>query len=73
MKEDMGNLTLEDYNREPVYYCEHCSSLHIITDAGMDFCGNCGSTDIEKFESDEHQTAIEKWQEMYKARFSCKK
>ena len=73
MKEDMGIPTQEDFNSEPVYYCAHCMSLHVLSDAGLDFCGQCGSTEIEELESDENQTAIEKWQEMYNKRFSCKR
>lgn len=73
MKEDMDIHTLETFNSEPVYYCKHCTSLHVLQDAGLDFCGHCGSTDIEKLESDDNQTAIEKWEELYNKRFSCKK
>ena len=72
MKEDMDTLTLKDYNDEPVYYCEHCTSLHILRDAGLDFCGNCGSTEIERLDSDENQSAIDKWQDIYNKRFSCR-
>lgn len=51
------------YNEEPVYYCTHCLSLRIkALDSFVDFCDNCGSTDVET-------TDIFTWREMYKKRF----
>lgn len=47
----------EDYNKEPVYYCKKCLSLHIIAynEAGIsEYCNKCGSTDIDT-------TSIENW------------
>lgn len=35
------------YNEDPVYYCEHCLSLHIIEEPeGICYCKKCGSTQI---------------------------
>lgn len=73
MRESMDIPTQQDFNSEPVYYCEHCMSLNILSDAGLDFCGNCGSTDIKELESDTDRAAIDKWQELYNKRFSAKK
>ena len=44
--EDLKDLTTEDYNNEPVYYCRHCLSLKIKVVGGYDFCDECGSTNI---------------------------
>jgi hypothetical protein len=43
--EDLKN----DYNSEPVYYCERCLSLKIkdIGSEGTEYCEDCGSTNIE--------------------------
>lgn len=54
-----------DYNAEPVFYCKHCLSLNIQADGYLDFCGNCGSTDIEK-------TTLEEYDELHSARFGTK-
>ena len=51
-----------EYNNEPVFYCEHCLSLRIKSVPGMeelDYCDKCGSTDIK-------QTDIETWKQLYK-------
>lgn len=53
---------VEEFNNEPVYYCEHCLSLCIKSIAGEDYCENCGSTDIAT-------THINKWKEMCVKRF----
>lgn len=53
------------YNDEPVFYCKSCLSLGIKTVASgldLDYCSDCGSTDIE-------QTHIEKWQKLYRDRY----
>lgn len=53
---------MNNYDLEPVYYCKHCLSLLIKTAEGVDFCGDCGSADIET-------TDIFTWQEMYKEKY----
>lgn len=62
--EEFKNLTTEDYNNIPVHYCTRCLSLKIkILDKYVDYCDNCGSTNIDSCHIDE-------WQEMYKKRFN---
>lgn len=52
---------LEDDNQ--VVYCEHCLSLKIrILNDEVDYCDECGSTDIKVGEFD-------KWEEEYKAKY----
>lgn len=55
----------KEYNDEPVFYCKNCLSLGIKTVVSMldlDYCKDCGSTDIE-------QTHIENWQKLYRERY----
>lgn len=57
-----SQLTKEDYNKIPVYYCSHCLSLAvkgIPSSTDFDYCTNCGSVDIK-------QCSIEEWEELYK-------
>ena len=57
------DITVEEYNQEPVYYCTHCMSLRVkVLDSFLDYCDNCGSTDIDT-------TDIFTWKKMYKERF----
>jgi hypothetical protein len=54
-----------EYNNEPVFYCKSCLSLRIKTVASglnLDFCDECGSTDIE-------QAHIEEWRNLYRQRY----
>jgi len=58
-------LTKEDYNRMPVYYCRYCGSLKIMTvpqGIAEDYCGECGSTDIGK-------ASIEAWKDLQKTTY----
>lgn len=53
------------YNDEPVFYCKSCLSLKIKTVAAgldLDYCDDCGSTDIDK-------THIDNWRNLYKGRY----
>lgn len=53
------------YNDELVHYCTNCLSLKIKTvlvDDDLDYCEECGATDIA-------QTSIENWEEMYKEKY----
>lgn len=55
----------QEYNKEPVFYCKNCLSLKIKTvqvDSNLDYCDECGSTDIA-------QTSIEEWRDIYKNRY----
>ena len=62
MEELKENYTIDEYNDEPVYYCEHCLSLKIKIVGGYDFCDDCGSTAI----STAH---IDVWDKQYKERY----
>ena len=62
--ENILKIGSEEFNNEPVYYCPHCLSLKIKSiNKYIDYCADCGCTDIET-------TTIDKWQEMYKERFN---
>ena len=63
--EEFNNLTIEDYNNEPVYYCKHCLSLKIKVVGGYDFCDDCGSTAITT-------DSIENWEKLYEERYGKK-
>lgn len=55
----------EEYNKEPVFYCKHCLSLKVLSVYNMedlDYCDECGATDIGK-------TTIEEWQKLYKNKY----
>ena len=50
----------EDFNKENVFYCKKCLSLRIKTVPsmkGLDYCDDCGSTDIV-------ETDIDNWREL---------
>lgn len=53
----------EEYNNEPVHYCSRCLSLRVkILNEQIDFCDECGCTDIET-------TDIENWKKLYKDKY----
>ena len=68
MAEDYREGSNVDYNAIPVFYCKHCLSLNIktvdesIDTEYLDFCANCGSTEIE-------QTDIHTWEKMYEQKY----
>ena len=68
MAEDYREESNVDYNAIPVFYCKHCLSLSIktvdesIDTEYLDFCANCGSTEIE-------QTDIHTWEKMYEQKY----
>lgn len=65
MGEETINYSKEQYNEEPVFYCKECLSLKIRTiveGSDLDFCDNCGATNIAK-------TSIEEWEKMYRERY----
>ena len=63
MEKDMTSLTKEDYNNEPVFYCNHCLSLKILSlNSNIDFCDECGSTEV-------NTTDISTWEEMYENKY----
>jgi hypothetical protein len=60
--EEFKDLTIDDYNDEPVHYCKQCLSLKIKIVGGFDFCDDCGSTDI----TTDH---IDNWDKLYQERY----
>lgn len=60
-----GNV---EYDAVPIKYCKHCLSLRILAvdssiDADyLDFCDDCGSTEIE-------ETDIHTWEKMYEQKY----
>lgn len=53
------------YDEEPVYYCQNCLSLKIKTvvmDSDLDFCDECGGTNISTIH-------IKEWENLYKKRY----
>lgn len=61
----MNNEETINYNDEPVYFCKHCMSLLVMDGGFIDYCGNCGSTEIEK-------ASLEEYDAMHKQRFGTK-
>ena len=60
--EEFKDLTIEDYNDEPVHYCKNCLSLRVKIVGGFDFCDECGSTNIET-------AHIDTWDKLYQERY----
>lgn len=55
-------LHKEDYNAEPVVYCKNCLSLRIMTLDNMDYCDECGCTDLDT-------TDIASWEKIYEKKY----
>lgn len=55
-------LHKKDYNAEPVVYCKNCLSLRIMTLDNMDYCDECGCTDLDT-------TDIASWEKMYEKKY----
>lgn len=53
------------YNKEPVYFCKNCGSLHIITDTIGDYCYDCSGANIGK-------ASLESWEDLIKNKFNKK-
>lgn len=51
-----------EYNNEPVYYCQRCLSLRVKIFNSQDYCDDCGGTDILT-------TDIDTWKDLYKERY----
>lgn len=54
-----------EYNDIPVYYCKNCLSLKVKTvmiDSDLDYCDDCGSTEIG-------EAHIEEWKDLYRKRY----
>lgn len=61
----MDSTLKEQYNNIPVHYCKSCLSLKVktvVVDSDLDFCDECGSTDIG-------QAHIEEWRKLHKERY----
>lgn len=53
----------QEYNAEPVFYCEHCLSLKVmVLDQAINYCEDCGSTETQ-------EAHIDEWDELYKNRY----
>lgn len=58
-----NKINKEDYDAIPVTYCKQCLSLKILlVDGTIDYCDDCGSTDIAT-------TDIHTWEKMYKEKY----
>lgn len=56
-------LNTNKYNDIPVHYCTECLSLKVrIYNEDMDYCDECGSTDI-------NETSITEWSELFKNKY----
>ncbi len=58
-------MTKDDYNMEPIFYCEKCLSLKIRDVEHIEnseYCDECGSTEIKT-------ANINDWDSMYIARY----
>ena len=56
------------FNEEPVMYCSHCLSLKILgipSVEGLEYCDECGSTEVKTCN-------IHEWEEMYEKRYGTK-
>lgn len=56
---------IKKYDEEPVYYCKDCLSLAVYDMAGLPYCNQCGSSDIET-------TDIHTWEKMYEEKYGKK-
>ena len=50
------------YESEPVYYCNSCLSLRIKCECGVDYCDDCGSTDVI-------ESQLETWKARYRKKY----
>lgn len=50
------------YNTIPVVYCADCLSLKVLTVDGIDYCEECGSTNIK-------EASIFDWEKLYAAKY----
>ena len=65
----MGEVNkIDEYNSIPVLYCKRCLSIKVMNISiieDLDYCDECGSTDIG-------QCSIEEWEELYKDKYGHK-
>ena len=61
-----NNITNQiNYNDDPVFYCKHCLSLAIKFVGNVEYCEECGGTEIE-------QTDIHTWDKKYEEKYGVK-
>lgn len=61
--EAVNNVSQQEFDDEPVFYCKNCLSLRIKNVGGiLDYCDECGSTDISLVN-------IHTWEKLYKKRY----
>lgn len=53
---------MDNYNDEPIFFCNSCLSLRVMSVCGLDYCDECGSTDIETCHVDD-------WRMKYRKRY----
>lgn len=58
-------LLNNEYNEEPVIYCSHCLSLDIRGFSNIDYCNECGSTDMS-------MDNIKNWEQLYEDKYGVK-
>lgn len=54
-----------EYNEEPVLYCSQCLSLKIRDTDNIEYCDQCGCTELE-------EANIFDWQRLYEERYGEK-
>ena len=54
--------TKEEYNNSPVLYCVQCLSLRVRQSDNIDYCDECGGTEIEEIH-------IQEWEKMYEQKY----
>lgn len=59
----IDNSVPEDFNNEPVHYCNECLSLNIrVFTENTNYCDDCGNTETET-------THIEEWEKLYELKY----
>lgn len=61
-------MTKEDFNDIPVFYCKNCLSLAVVSLESydnIDFCNECGSTNIDRID-------IREWEKLYYKKYGHK-
>lgn len=64
----VGMRSRSEYDDQPIYYCRRCLSLDIKQigegegEGGIDYCDDCGCTDIGEMN-------IYEWEEVYRKRY----
>ena len=63
LKKSIRTLFKNEYNDEPVAYCNQCLSLAIRDYDGNTYCDKCGGTHIK-------ETNIFEWEKLYKDKYN---